>query len=90
LPEDLQEILTVAAKRASTQFATQFAYGDAEALRKMQEEHGVEITTFSDEDVETLRGIAVGVWDALAQMSDYSAQVVDITKEYMRYLGRLD
>ena len=90
LPEDLQEILLVAGQRASTQFATQFAYGDADAFRIMQQDYGVEITCFSEEDVEALREVAVGVWDGLAQMSEYNAEVVEITKEYMRYLGRLD
>ena len=90
LPADLQEILLVAGKRASTQFATQAAYGEDEALRKMVQEFGVTVTSFPDEDVETLRGISVGVWDSLAEMSEYNAQVVEITKEYMKYLGRLE
>jgi TRAP-type mannitol/chloroaromatic compound transport system substrate-binding protein len=89
LPEDLQEILTVAAQRASTGFATYFAYEDAEALETFRDA-SVEINTFSDAEVEQLRQVAVGVWDALAQQDEYTQEVVDITKEYMRYLGRLD
>jgi len=89
LPNDLQEILTVAAQRASTGFATYFAYEDAEALNTFAEA-GVEINTFSDEDIATLREISIGVWDGLAQMSDYNAEVIEITKEYMRYLGRIE
>lgn len=90
LPEDLQAILLCAGKRASTQFATQAAYGQDEAMRKMVEDHGVTVITFSEEDVQTLREKSMEVWDGLAQMSDYCAQVVDITKEYMRYLGRME
>jgi len=90
LPDDLQAILLCAAKRASTQFAVQAAYGADEAMAKMVQEDGVIVTTFSDEDMETLREISVGVWDSIAEMSDYSAQIVDITKEYMQYLGRLE
>ncbi len=90
LPEDLQEILLVAGKRASTQFATQAAYGADAAMTEMVQEHGLVVNTFSEEDIETLRGISVAVWDGLAAMSEYSAEIVEITKDYMRYLGRLD
>lgn len=89
LPEDLQEILTVAAQRASTGFATYFALEDYEALATF-EEAGVEINWFSEEDQETLREISYGVWDALAQQDEYTAEIVELTKDYMRYLGRLE
>ncbi|UCC61203.1 MAG: TRAP transporter substrate-binding protein DctP [Dehalococcoidia bacterium] len=89
LPEDLQEILTVAAQRASTGFATYFAYEDAEALRTFADA-GVEINYFSEEDQETLREASVAVWDQLAQQDEYTERIVDITKEYLVYLGRLD
>jgi len=89
LPDDLQEILTVAAQRASTGFATYFAYEDAEALETFRDA-GVEINWFSDEEVEELREVAVGVWDQLALQDEYTAEIIDLTKDYMRYLGRLD
>jgi TRAP-type C4-dicarboxylate transport system substrate-binding protein len=90
LPDDLQAILLCGAKRASTQFAVQAAYGADEAMTKMVQDHGVVVNTFSDEDIDTLREISVGIWDGIAQMSEYNAEIVEITKEYMRYLGRLD
>ncbi|GAH98019.1 unnamed protein product, partial [marine sediment metagenome] len=49
----------------------------------------VEFVTLPPEDVVTMRGIAYGIWDEMGakDSSGYGTKFVDMTKEYMEFLG---
>lgn len=88
LPEDLQAIVTSAAMDASILCNQKYMYGDQKG-REIMEAAGVEFVTLPPEDVVKMREIAYGIWDEMGAKdpTGYGTKFVNLTKEYMKFLG---
>ena len=88
LPAHLQAIVTSAAMDASILCNQKYIYKDQEG-RAIMEAEGVEFITLPPEDVVTMREIAYGIWDEMGAKdpSGYGTKFVNMTKEYMEFLG---
>ena len=88
LPADLQAIITSAAMDASILCNEKYMYGDQKG-RSIMEAAGVEFVTLPPEDVVEMREIAYGIWDEMGAKdpSGYGTEFVNLTKEYMEFLG---
>ena len=88
LPEDLQAIVTSAAMDASILCNQKYMYGDQRG-REIMEAAGVEFVTLPPEDVVKMREVAYGIWDEMGAKDPhgYGTKFVNLTKEYMEFLG---
>jgi hypothetical protein len=62
---------------------------DAEAITTMKE-WGVETLYLSDADKKRLIEAGNLAWDQAAALDDYSAQAVELTLDYCRFVGYMD
>lgn len=75
LPEDLQKIVEIACLAASHTMLAEINARNAEALRELQEEHGVEVLPFPDDVLSELRAASDEVITELAERDEFAARV---------------
>ena len=75
LPEDLQKIVETACLAASHTMLAEINARNAEALRELQEEHGVEVLPFPDDVLSELRAASDEVITELAERDEFAARV---------------
>ena len=89
LPSDLQAILVSATKDMDMWFKVKNMNMDAEALNTMKE-WGVETLRLSDADKKLLVEAGYLAWDQAAALDAYSAEAVELTLDYCRFVGYMD
>jgi len=89
LSPEVQQIVETAARAWSWAAVTRIMKEDAEAGAKLKE-LGVEIVSFPEEDYNTIRQIARGLWEEWAGKSELSKKVVDSHIAWCKELGLLD
>ncbi len=70
LPQDLQDIVEIAAQAVNTDMLAEFTFHNAQALKTLVEDHGVELRPFPDEVMAALRDIS---WDYLEELAEGDA-----------------
>ena len=83
LPADLQAIVKTACQAAVTDTLSDFTYNNGIALKKLIEEHGVELRRFPDEVLERLQEISDELLLEMANESDLMARIYASFKVYM-------
>lgn len=86
LPEDLQEIVAIAAKTAMLENTTKAMYNDAVAASEMVEK-GITINQMSDEDIKRIEEAANEVREEIASENEDFAMVLNSQKAYLETYG---
>ena len=89
LPPHLQEVINRAVDYGNLAGAMQYRIVEAKNIGVM-DKAGVKMLELSSEDQDRLNQIAVGLWDKIAERSDYAAKAVSIVKEQQREFGQID
>ncbi len=82
LPEDLQAIVEIAAQAVNTDMLSEFTYHNSQALRTLQEEHGVKVREFPREVMDQLREVTWAHFEDLAANDELFARVLASYREY--------
>lgn len=83
LPEDLQAVVDTACKATSHTMLAEINARNAEALRELREEHGVQILRFPDTVLDALRAEAETVVEALAERDPFARKVWDAYRPFL-------
>ena len=86
LPEDLQEIVRVAARAASTDMLDDYTVNNSKALKTLVEEHGVDIRPLPEEVLRELYAISEEV---LAEEAAKDAMFAKVLKSINEYRARV-
>jgi len=82
LPDDLQAAVEVAAQAVNTDMLAEFTFNNAQALRTLQEEHGVQLRAFPDDVMAQLRDITEDYLDELAEGDELFARALASYRAY--------
>ena len=83
LPADLQSIVVVACKAANMDMFANFEARNGESLKKLLDEHAVELRPFPDDVLTELRSASLDVLDEQAAADEMSGKVWASMKAYM-------
>ena len=83
LPQDLQAIVRVACQAAVMEMLSDFTYNNGVALKKLLEEHQVELRRFPDEVLDHLREISTEMMRELAAESELMGRIYDSFQSYI-------
>lgn len=83
LPEDLQSIVRVACQATVMDSLSEFTYNNGVALKKLVEEHGVELRNFPDEVLHRLESISK---ELMAELSREDEMMGRIYASFQSYL----
>jgi len=83
LPADLQSIVVVACKAANMDMFANFEARNGEALKKLLDEHAVELRPFPDDVLTELKGASLAVLEEQAASDEMSGKVWSSMKDYM-------
>ena len=84
LPEDLQNIITGAAKIANLDMLSEYITRNNEALKILKDKHKVNIMPLPDEVLEMLHNISNEVISEIAKKDKFSMQVYDSYKNFQK------
>ena len=84
LPEDLQNIITGAAKIANLDMLSEYIARNNEALKILKDKHNVNIMPLPDEVLEMLHNISNEVISEIAKKDKFSMQVYDSYKNFQK------
>ena len=84
LPEDLQNIITGAAKIANLDMLSEYIARNNEALKILKDKHKVSIMPLPDEVLEMLHNISNEVISEIAKKDKFSMQVYDSYKNFQK------
>ena len=84
LPEDLQNIITGAAKIANLDMLSEYIARNNEALKILKDKHKVNIMPLPDEVLEMLHNISNEVISEIAKKDKFSMQVFDSYKNFQK------
>ena len=84
LPEDLQSIITGAAKIANLDMLSEYIARNNEALKILKDKHKVNIMPLPDEVLEMLHNISNEVISEIAKKDKFSMQVYDSYKNFQK------
>ena len=84
LPEDLQNIITGAAKIANLDMLSEYIARNNEALKILKDKHKVNIMPLPDEVLEMLHNISNEVISEIANKDKFSMQVYDSYKNFQK------
>ena len=84
LPEDLQNIITGAAKIANLDMLSEYIARNNEALKILKDKHKVNIMPLPDEVLEMLHNISIEVISEIAKKDKFSMQVYDSYKNFQK------
>jgi len=82
LPADLQAIVRVACQAAVTDTLSDFTYNNGIALKKLIEEHGVELRRFPDEVLNRLEEISIELLEEMAAENELMGRIYASFKAY--------
>lgn len=82
LPKDLQDIVEIAAQAVNTDMLAEFTFNNAQALRTLQEKHGVQLRAFPADVMEALRIISFDYLEELAQGDPLFRRCLDSFRAY--------
>ncbi len=83
LPEDLQEIVSVACQAVNLDMTSEYMARNAAALRQLEADAGVEILSFPEPVLDNLRTLTYQVIDDLAAGSERVARVWDSYRAFL-------
>ena len=83
LPPDLQAIVVTACKAANLDMHAQFEARNGEALKKLLDEHAVELRPFPDDVLTELKRASIEVIEEQAAADEMSGKVWTSIKTYM-------
>jgi len=86
LPDDIKQILKTACREWCWDSIERIAIDDIRALKEMKEK-GITVLTWSDEDLNNVRAVAMEIWDEYAKKSPMAKKVIDSQKAWMKELG---
>lgn len=75
LPDDLKAIVELAAQAISLDMQAEYNYGNAMALKQLQDDPDVEIRRFPDDVLELLRKLSLEAIDELSAEDGWSARI---------------
>jgi TRAP-type mannitol/chloroaromatic compound transport system substrate-binding protein len=87
LPDDLKELVEVAAQHASWAYVHTAYLEDGKSLTRMQEK-GLEVIDISPEEWARMTAMVKDVWEEVGQQDEYGKQALAILKAYAEELGR--
>ena len=82
LPDDLKAVVEIAAQAVNTDMLSEFTFHNAQALKTLEEEHGVKLRSFPPEVMARLREITWEHFDELAAGDAFFAKVLDSYRSY--------
>ncbi len=82
LPQDLQDIVEIAAQAVNTDMLADFTYHNAQALKTLVEEHGVQLRAFPDDVMTVLRDITWEYFEELAEGDPLFRRCLDSYRNY--------
>lgn len=86
LPDDIKQILKTACREWCWDSIERIAIDDIRALKEMKEK-GITVLTWSNEDLNNVRAVAMEIWDEYAKKSPMAKKVIDSQKAWMKELG---
>ena len=89
LPEDLQQVITDALKKAGQDLAERSRAENEEAAQRLTDK-GITLHDWSDEQVAEYRRFAQEVWQEWGEKSPLARKAVDSHVAYMKKIGLLD
>jgi len=90
LPDDLKLVVEQATFAANMFYARSDLYGEVWARADLIKNHGVEFNRFSDEDMASMRAVAMTLFEAKAAKDAYSAEAWEMIQKHWRYLGIIE
>ncbi|WNF36511.1 TRAP transporter substrate-binding protein DctP [Bacillaceae bacterium IKA-2] len=88
LPDDLKEIVAIAAETAMLQNTTKSMYDDAVTTNSMIDDHGITVTTLPDSDMTRIEETTKRVRDEIAAESEDFAMVLESQISYLEMYSR--
>jgi TRAP-type mannitol/chloroaromatic compound transport system substrate-binding protein len=82
LPADLQAVVEIAAQAANTDMTAEYMFHNAQALRVLQDEHGVELRAFPDEVMVEFKRLTVEYFEEQAGKDADFARVYRSFRDY--------
>jgi len=82
LPADLQAIVTIACQASVMDTLSDFTYNNGIALKKLVEEHGVELRRFPDEVLDRLEEISIELLEEMAAENELMGRIYASYKAY--------
>jgi TRAP-type mannitol/chloroaromatic compound transport system substrate-binding protein len=86
LPDDIKQILKTATREWAWDSLERIRIDDIRANAEMKQK-GVTALSWSEEDLNRVRAVAMGIWDEYAQKSPMTKKVIDSQKAWLRELG---
>ncbi|MHB0775065.1 TRAP transporter substrate-binding protein [Halomonas sp. WWR20] len=84
LPDDLKVVVTEAARSANLAMIDEFTYRNAEALKTLVEEHGVELRALPDDVLQALSEASQAVLQEQADRDPTSAKIYDSYRRFQQ------
>ena len=82
LPADLQAIVRIACQAATIDSLSDFTYNNGIALKKLVDEHGVELRRFPEQVLKHLSAISDDVLLEMAAETELMGRIYDSFKKY--------
>jgi TRAP-type mannitol/chloroaromatic compound transport system substrate-binding protein len=82
LPEDLRAVVEIAAQAANTDMTAEFTFHNAQALRALKEDHGVQLRAFPDEVMTEFQRLTGEYFEEQAAEDADFARVYRSFREY--------
>ena len=88
LPDDIKEMMDLAARMSSMEYLAGSTSKDASALKQMQES-GMEVITIPADEWAIMEQNVRKIWSAYAEEDELAARGVALLKDFLQDLGRL-
>jgi TRAP-type mannitol/chloroaromatic compound transport system substrate-binding protein len=88
LPDDIKEMMDLAARMSSMEYLAGSTSKDASALKQMQES-GMEVVTIPADEWARMEQNVRKIWSAYADEDELAARGVALLKEFLKDLGRM-
>lgn len=89
LPADVRETLEKKAPPAAVEIAAAYSRVVHDSMAKATKDYGVKFVTLSEPDQQRALGLALPIWETMAEKSPESRQAVETIKNTLRSLGRM-
>jgi TRAP-type mannitol/chloroaromatic compound transport system substrate-binding protein len=86
LPDDLKAVVAEAARSANLAMIDEFTYRNAEALKALVDEHGVQLKQLPDDVVKALAEASQAVLDEQASNDPASKKIYDSYRQFQQFV----
>ena len=87
LPDDIKEMMDLAARMSSLDHLAGSTAGDASSLKQMQES-GMEVVTIPDDEWAKMEQNVRNIWSAYGEKDELAARGVALLQDFLKDLGR--